>query len=60
MNLSEINCPMCGQDYAGLSIESSRELQVSRIKCGECTWDFTHECDEEALIEHFKERYTQK
>lgn len=53
MNLSETRCPSCHQDYAGLSIESSRELGISRIKCSECTWDYSDEVDEETLIEQF-------
>ena len=53
MNLSEQKCPECKQDE-GLCIESSRELEVSRIKCSDCGYDFSGECCEEDLIEKFK------
>ena len=48
-------CPECGQDYNGLSIESSSELQLSRISCSECGWSFEKSCCEEDLITEFIE-----
>ncbi len=53
MNLAETRCPSCHQEYNGLSIESSAELRVSRIKCSECTWDYSDNVDEETLKEQF-------
>lgn len=51
--LSDTVCPSCHQNYNGLSIESSSELQHSRIKCSECGWDYGDSCDEETLTEQF-------
>ena len=57
INLSEQQCPECGQDYLGLSIESSIEVGFSRITCSECTFHFGDECCEEDLIEEFEKEY---
>lgn len=54
MNLSEQECPECGQDYSGLSIDSSREMATSVISCSECGLHFSGDCCEEDLIEQFK------
>lgn len=51
--LCNTRCPSCHQNYNGLSIESSSELQHSRIKCSECGWDYADSCDEETLTELF-------
>ena len=57
INLSEQQCPECKQDYLGLSIESSRELEISKITCSECGLHFSGKCCEEDLIERFKKQY---
>ena len=57
MNLSEQPCPQCKQSYNGLSIESSSELKVSRIKCAECGFNYSKECCEEDLLEKFKAEF---
>lgn len=58
INLSDQECPECGQDYAGLSIDSSRELGISKITCSECGFDFSGECCEEDLVERFQKEYS--
>lgn len=58
--LCDCICPECNQDYSGLSIESSYELGVSRIKCSECGFSVEDNLCEEDLTEQFFQIHNQK
>ena len=60
MVLCEQPCPECGNEDFALTIESSRELGFSRIKCTDCLWELTDECCEEDLLDKFAKQFTQK
>ncbi len=60
MELCEQPCPQCGNDDFALTIESSRELGFSRIKCTDCLWDFADECCEDDLLDKFTKQFPQK
>ena len=56
--LSDVHCPNCGSDFMALSIESSREMALSRISCSECAeFDYYKKTHEEGLIESFEKEY---
>lgn len=55
--LCDCICPECNQDYNGLSIESSYELSISRIKCSECGFSVEDNLCEEDLTEQFLQIY---
>lgn len=52
-------CPDCGS-HDGLSIDSWRDLQLSRISCIDCTFSLEGNVDEETLIKKFKAIYEKK
>lgn len=49
------NCPDCGSEY--LSIDSSRELQISEISCSDCTFTYQKKVPEVVLEKQFKSEY---
>jgi transposase-like protein len=53
-------CPKCNQDYNGLSVESCRSTEFSRIKCGECGFNYSGEFCEEDLTHMFFKKYNEK
>lgn len=55
--LHQCTCPECGQDYAGMSIESSSELGISRIYCSECCFSVEDSICEEDITEQFLQIY---
>lgn len=55
--LCDCICPECEQDYNGLSIESSYEMEISRIKCSECGFSVEDNLCEEDLTEQFLQIY---
>lgn len=57
INLCEIDCPECKQDYNGLSIDSSSALSISIITCGECGFRFEDQLCEEDLTSEFERIY---
>lgn len=56
-SLSDCVCPECEQDYAGLSIESSADLGISKIKCSECGFSVEDSVSEEDLTAQFLQIY---
>ncbi|AUR85936.1 hypothetical protein NVP1081O_201 [Vibrio phage 1.081.O._10N.286.52.C2] len=56
-SLSHCECPECGQDYAGLSIYSSSELEISMISCSECGFRVEDTVNEDELTEQFLQIY---
>lgn len=60
-SLSDIPCPGCGSDFMALSIESSREMGVSRISCSDCAdFVFSKKTHEEGLLKAFQKKYKVK
>lgn len=49
-------CPQCGSDD-GLSIDSCRYAEFSKIECSDCDFEFRRSCDEETLEERFRKKY---
>lgn len=49
------DCPECGSEW--LSVESSREMCVSRIFCSDCCFTYSDEVDEDTLQENYMKRY---
>lgn len=51
------DCPKCHSDD-GLSIDSSREQEVSAITCTDCLFQYSDSVDEETLTENFKAQHS--
>ncbi|MEJ7938161.1 hypothetical protein WKH77_10250 [Acinetobacter baumannii] len=49
-------CPNCASDD-GLSIDSSREMALSFIDCGDCGFRYEANCPEDVLEKRFKKLY---
>lgn len=59
--LSDVPCPECGSDFMALSIESSREMGISKIHCTDCIdFVFSKKTHEEGLIKAFEKKYKVK
>lgn len=56
MNLHEQNCPFCKNEFS-LSIDSSRDLGISVIKCCDCEFMMQDKCCEEDLMKKFDEKF---
>ena len=53
--LSECTCPICKQDYNGLSIQSCVSTEFSKISCAECGFNYSGEsCEEDLTARFFK------
>lgn len=50
-------CPNCASDD-GLSIDSSREMALSMIDCGDCGFRYEANCPEDVLVKRFKKFYS--
>lgn len=50
----EIVCPKCGGE---ISINSSREMQVTQISCDDCEFVEDYNCNEDATEKRFYKKY---
>ena len=57
IDLQNIKCPECKAGDGALHLSSSRELEVSQIKCLDCGFLFQKDCCEEDLVDGFFMQY---
>lgn len=60
LKLADCTCPICKQNYKGLSIQSCVSTVFSNISCSECGFNYSGEYCEEDLTDRFSKAYGDK
>ena len=60
IKLGNCTCPICKQDYNGLSIQSCSSTEFSKISCAECGFNYSGDLCEEDLTDRFFKIYSKQ